>query len=61
MKKDEIEQVYTSLENHGDDFWRDEIETTDKDEPISSNKELFLDILSCLHKDGYDLKLVKLE
>ncbi len=38
MKKDEIEQVYTSLENHGDDFWRDEIETTDKDEPISSSQ-----------------------
>jgi len=60
MKKDEIETVYNSLENHGDDFWNDEIVCV-KDDPLSSNKELFLDILNCLHKDGYDLKLTKLE
>ena len=61
MKESEIKIIYDALNKFGDNFWTDEIETLVEDNPISSNKELFHDILSCLHKDGYDLKLVKLE
>lgn len=62
MKKEEIKKVYKALENHGDDFWEDRKEISDNDEEvISSNKTLFVDILYCLRKDGYDLKLVKIK
>jgi len=61
MTKNEIEVVYACLENYGDEFWTDMIETFDKDDQLSSNKELFLDILSCLHKEELDLQLVKLD
>jgi len=50
LNEKEIEIVHKAIKRYGDDFWQ---------EP--DNEYLFDDILNCLNKAGYDLKLIKKE
>jgi len=58
MKKEEIKIVKDCLLKYGDDFWTDD---NNEDEVITSNVELIYDVINCVNRAGYDLKLVKLK